>query len=354
MVRLGRGRAGDARAEVPRPAGAADSVPRVRTTTTIRLISGLVLASVGLGAAALVAPSDASSRPGAGQHAANHDRPAGGSAARSAAAEARPAARASLPGGGRRVFGGNRFLVAYYGTAGTGALGVLGEGTPDQADARLARAARPFRARHQPVQKVYELIVTVADGVPGRDEDYSHDIARQAVRDYIAAAHRHGALVVLDLQPGRSDFLTVARRWAWALEDPWVGLALDPEWRMSGDEVPGRVIGSVKASEVNAVSGWLSSFSRERGLPEKLFLLHQFRRDMVRRPGRIVRRPGLAMVQHVDGYGTPQQKRATYAAVARPRQFTMGFKLFYDEDVPRMSARAVKRLRPVVRFVSFQ
>jgi hypothetical protein len=32
----------------------------------------------------------------------------------------------------------------------------------------------------------------------------------------------------------------------------------------------------------------------------------------------------------------------------------MGFKLFYDEDVHRMSAADVRRIRPKVRFVSFQ
>jgi hypothetical protein len=60
------------------------------------------------------------------------------------------------------------------------------------------------------------------------------------------------------------------------------------------------------------------------------------------------------MVQHVDGFGTPKQKLATYHAVARPRQFTMGFKLFYDEDVRRMGAPQVRTVRPPVRFVSFQ
>src|SRR5262245_2221662 len=49
-----------------------------------------------------------------------------------------------LPGGGKRVFGHRRFLVAYYGTAGTGVLGVLGETTPDRMHRRLMRAAEPF------------------------------------------------------------------------------------------------------------------------------------------------------------------------------------------------------------------
>jgi len=219
---------------------------------------------------------------------------------------------------------------------------------------RLARAAAPFARPGRPVQQVYELIVTIADARPGEDGDYNHDISRRRVRSYIDAAHRHGALVVLDVQPGTARFDAVVRRWAWALRDPWVGLALDPEWRMARGGVPGRRVGTVGAAEVDRVSAMLSRFVARHRLPEKLLLLHQFRRDMVVHPERIAPRPGLAMVQHVDGFGTRQQKLATYRHVARPRQFTMGFKLFYDEDVHRMGAAAVRQVRPRVRFVSFQ
>ena len=38
----------------------------------------------------------------------------------------------------------------------------------------------------------------------------------------------------------------------------------------------------------------------------------------------------------------------------RPRQFALGFKLFYDEDVHRMRAAQVLAIRPRVSFVSFQ
>ena len=266
-----------------------------------------------------------------------------------------PAAKAStLPGGGTRVFGGNHFLVAYYGTGQTGSLGVLGETSPDTMDRRLHRAARPFRKPGQPVRHVYELIVTIADGHPGKGGDYSHDIPRSEVRRYIRAAHRNDALLLLDLQPGRTSFLEAAKRWEWALRDPWVGLALDPEWRMGPRQVPAHTVGQVRASEVNRTSAWLARLTAREALPQKLFVLHQFRVDMVERIGRVKQRPELAMVQHVDGFGTRRQKLATYHAVARPRQFTMGFKLFYDEDVRRMQSRAVHAVRPRVRFVSFQ
>jgi len=258
-----------------------------------------------------------------------------------------------LPFGGTHIYPG-RTLVAYYGTAGTGALGVLGEGTIADMTRRLRRAASHFARPDKPAQIVYELIVTVADGVPGNDGDYSHDISTDKVKTFIAAAHRNKALLVLDLQPGRSNFLKVAKRWAWALKDPWVSLALDPEWRMGAGEVPGQVIGHVDAWEVNKVSGWLGSLTSTTHLPDKLFMMHQFRRGMIRNIGAVTNRRVLAEVQHVDGFGTPSQKLATYHDVARPDLFRMGFKLFYDEDNPRMTATQVLAIRPKVSFVSFQ
>jgi len=259
-----------------------------------------------------------------------------------------------LPGGGTRIFDGSRFLVAYYGTARSGALGVLGEAPPDRIMPRLRRAAAPFKREGEVIQPVYELIVTIADAGPGRDGDFNHDIRRADVAAYVAAARRNKVLLILDIQPGRTGFLKVAKRWAWALRDPWVGLALDPEWRVGPRQVPAQVIGSVSAEEVNRTAAWLAAMVRREGLPEKILMLHQFRSSMIRDIHRIKPREGLAMIQHVDGFGTPGQKLVTYRTVARPRQFAMGFKLFYDEDRPRMGAAAVRRIRPIVRFVSFQ
>ena len=265
-------------------------------------------------------------------------------------------ATTKLPGGGTTVFGRKRFLTAYYGTAATGALGVLGETDPDQAFRRITAAGKPFLRRKERLLPVYELIVTVADGAdhPGTDGDHAHDVLHSRVQSYIDAAHRNGALLLLDLQPGRTDFLTAAKRWEWALEDPWVGLALDPEWRVGPGQFPGQQIGSVRAKEINRTAGWLSRLTRDNDLPEKLFVVHQFTTGMVPDIRKVRSREGLAMVQHVDGFGSPADKLMTYDTVAVPRKFTMGFKLFYDEDSPRMRPRQVRRSLPDVRFVSFQ
>jgi hypothetical protein len=262
--------------------------------------------------------------------------------------------RPELPRGGYQVFGHHRFLVAYYGTAQTGSMGVLGITDPETMQRRLMRSARPFGRPGEQIQPVYELIVTVADGSPGPGGDYSHDIPTSYVREYLRAAHRNHALLLLDLQTGRAGFPSVARRWAWALKDPSVGLALDPEWRMGPHQVPAQVIGSVHAAEVNRTSAWLSRLVRRNGLPQKLFVLHEFRLTMLPDVQRIVHRPGLAMVQHADGFGTRRQKLATYHAITRPTQFRQGFKLFYHWDVHRFGPKKVRRIRPRVSFVSYQ
>jgi len=272
---------------------------------------------------------------------------------RVSAPAAKTVAAPQLPFGGTHIYPG-RTLVAYYGSAGTPALGVLGEGTIPEMTRRLRKQAAAYSRPDRPAQIVYELIVTVADASPGSDGDYSHDISRDKVATFIRAAHRNNVLLVLDLQPGRTDFLTVAKRWKWALEDPWVGLALDPEWRMGPHEVPAQTIGSVGAAEINRTTAWLETLTQINHLPDKLLLIHQFRTDMVGHIEDVQDRPRLTEIQHVDGFGTRSQKLATYHAVERHEQFRMGFKLFYDEDTKLFQPAEVLRIRPPVRFVSYQ
>lgn len=261
-------------------------------------------------------------------------------------------ARAQLPQGGTRIFPAYR-VVAYYGTPGTGALGVLGEGSPDRMLRRLRAAARPF-AGDRRVQVAYEVIASVAQAAPGADGSYSRMIPLGRIQQYVDHARRHRVLVILDLQPGRGDFLAQARKLERFLVQPHVGLALDPEWRMPRGKVPGRTIGRVGAAEVNRVSGYLSGLVARHRLPEKLLVLHQFRASMLPDVARIAQRPGLALVQHVDGFGTRSEKTATWNRLRRPRQFHLGYKLFYREDVKRYGPADVLRFRPVPELVSFQ
>jgi hypothetical protein len=266
--------------------------------------------------------------------------------------EAAPALPAQLPLGGTRIFPAYR-VVAYYGTAGTATLGVLGEGSPDAMLPKLRSAAGGF-AGGRKIQVAYELIATVAQAKPGTDGDYSQMIDEAKIQRYVDQARRNKVLVILDLQPGRGSFLPQARRLEKFLVQPHVGLALDPEWRMPAGKVPGRTIGKVGAAEVNSVSAYLSGLVARRKLPEKLFVLHQFRASMLPDVHNVQKRPGLALVQHVDGFGTRSEKNATWNRLRRPHQFHMGYKLFYDEDVNRYKAPDVLKFKPVPELISFQ
>jgi hypothetical protein len=125
-----------------------------------------------------------------------------------------------------------------------------------------------------------------------------------------------------------------------------VGLALDPEWRMGPGQVPGRVIGSVGAREVNATAAWLSKLVTRYKLPQKLLLVHEFTDNMVPQ-AELKQPPGLAYVLNVDGFGTQSLKLAKYRDfTGNDGAFRHGFKLFYHEDTSTMTPRQVMRMRP--------
>ena len=139
-----------------------------------------------------------------------------------------------LPGGGQVVLPGRR-LVAMYGHPGTAGLGVLGEQPLPQAIARAKRLAAPYvpLSGDTPVVPAFELIATVAQANPGVGGDYSFEAPISLLKPWVDAAGKAGMYVVLDLQPGRANFLDQAKLYEPLLKLPHVGLALDPEWRIT-------------------------------------------------------------------------------------------------------------------------
>jgi hypothetical protein len=267
-------------------------------------------------------------------------------------AKARPA---QLPGGGRTIFPQRR-VVAFYGNPADDELGALGIGTPDQAAAKLARVAKSYARKTRPVLPCLELITTVAAAAPGSDGLYRTQVAPKVIDRYLKAARKAGAILLLDVQPGRATFPKEVRRLKKWLVQPDVGLALDPEWRLGPGQVPGQVIGSVSAAEVNAVSIDLAALVRERNLPEKLFVIHQFTNDMVRDKPTVAIRKGLATVFNVDGFGAPPNKISKYKDFtgSTPRGAHNGFKLFFREDTDRMRPAAVMALQPRPELIVYE
>jgi hypothetical protein len=279
---------------------------------------------------------------------------AGGGAAKPSTEPERPAPAAAatprrdprlLPRGGRAILPAFR-VVAYYGAPQDEQLGALGIGTPSQAVKRLLHQAAPYARKTRPVLPALELLAVVAAGSPGQGDRYNLRQPDSVIRRYLAAARRAKALLVLDIQPGRSDFFTEATRLRKWLKLPDVGLALDPEWRMGPGQVPGKVIGQVGAREVNATSAWLAQLVQRYDLPQKLFLVHEFTDFMVPE-AQLKPRPGLAYALNVDGFGTQSLKIAKYHGFTRRDQgFRHGLKLFYHEDTDTMTPAQVMRLTP--------
>ncbi|WP_448612185.1 hypothetical protein [Geodermatophilus sp. URMC 60] len=263
-----------------------------------------------------------------------------------------------LPGGGQLLFP-RHFIVALYGSPGTGALGVLGE---QDLPASIERA-QAHAADYEPlvqdatVVPAFEVIATVASSVAGPDGNYSTELPVEELRPWVEAAGEAGMYVVIDLQPGRTDFRTQAEKYRSLLELPHVGLALDPEWRLGPGEVHLTQIGSVPIDEVNEVVTWLADLTRAGDLPQKLLLLHQFRVDMIPDRDRLdTSRDELALMVHADGQGGQGDKQATWRTLRQtePDEVAWGWKNFYDEDVPMLSPEETVAVEPRPDLISYQ
>ncbi len=244
-------------------------------------------------------------------------------------------------------------LVAFYGHPTTDVLGVAGEGTPEQILPRLLAQAEPYRAQGRPVIPAFELIATLVTASPGPDNHYRSRVDHDAVRPYIETIRTVGGQVILDIQPGRADFLDEARSYEALLLEPEVGLAMDPEWVVGPSQTPAGRVGTTDGAVVNEVSAYLSDLVAANDLPDKLLIVHRFRPDMVTNTDIIVSRPGVIILFQADGEGGPGAKIADYNTLLPPR-FARGFKVFYDEDSPTMSPAAVLALNPDPDYVSYQ
>ena len=270
-----------------------------------------------------------------------------------AAAKAPAAPPSELPRGGRSIFPEHR-VIAFYGAPQADELGALGIGSPDSAARKLERQAQAYARKKRRVLPAMELIAVIANADAGEDGMYRARQPDSIIRRYLRAARRAKALLLLDIQPGRSDFFSETKRLRKWLREPDVGLALDPEWRVTEGEVPGQVIGSVDSREVNATTAWLDQLTARRKLPEKMVVIHQFTDDMVD-DKELKPRENLQIVLNADGFGTPPVKKSKYHAFTRQAPgFVPGFKLFYREDVGLMSPRQVMRMRPPPYFIAYE
>jgi hypothetical protein len=262
-----------------------------------------------------------------------------------------------LPGGGQVVVPAHR-LVALYGHPGVPALGALGQ----QGLAASIRRARQVAARYRalstvPVVPAFEIIATVATAAAGSDGSYSAKTPVAALTPWVQAATKAGMYVILDLQPGRDNFLTQAKVYQSLLRLPNVGLALDPEWKLQPGQLPLHQIGGVSINEVNGVVSWLAQLTEQYRLPQKLLVLHQFKLgEIADEPSLDTHNDDLAVVINMDGQGSPAMKQQTWEAVtaAAPPGVPFGWKNFLVKDTPMLSPAKTMARTPDPVMISYQ
>lgn len=315
----------------------------------------VLAAAIALAASVLVACADGAA-PGAAPS--SEPRTSDNRSSRDAPPTAAPTPEpAELPRGGREVFPRYR-LVGYAGGAGTEAFGRLGVGDIDERVAEIEQVAQPFAGGRE-IMPVLELIAVVAHPAPGSDGTYRQRIGDDVIQRYLDAARRHDAMLLLNIQPGRADFLAEVQALEKWLVQPDVGVALDPEWAVDEDQVPGEVYGSTTGTELDGVSAYLDRLVTAHALPQKVMVFHQVAERVVADQHLIQPRPGVVVIKSVDGIGSVEDKRMTWDMLVAglPPVIHPGIKLFYEEDArhgPLMTPEQVLALPPQPEYILFE
>jgi hypothetical protein len=324
----------------------------------LALVSAVCLALSACGRGAVGSPGPFSPTPTVGASVSEAPTASPGTTTPTAPETSDPSDTTELPRGGREVFPRYR-LVGYAGLTGARTLGRLGTGPLDQRVQELERRAAGY-ANGREILPVLEVIASIVQGSPGRDGRYRVRITDQQIETYLKSARKHKALLLLNIQPGRSEFLPEAKSYERWLKLPDVGVALDPEWAMDPGQVPGRAYGHSTGAELDGVASYLSELVEEHDLPQKVMVYHQVARSVLRAESGLHSHSGVVLIKSVDGLGPPTPKINTYRHVNKttPRFVHAGFKLFFTEDRRNhgrlMTPKEVLALKPRPEYVMYE
>lgn len=248
-------------------------------------------------------------------------------------------------------------LLLFYGFPGNADMGILGEHDLNRLLELLREQAAAYEAADpsRPVKIAFEVIASVAQEEPQVDGSYLLDAPSSLLNEYADFARENDILLFFDVQIGRRTVATEVEGLRPWLELPFVHLALDPEFAMREGQIPGEHIGQVDAADVTWTQNYLAGLSAELGLPPKVLIVHQFKLSMIENKDQIAPVAGVQLVIDMDGWGSPDLKRATYDAVItqHPIEFH-GVKLFYGQDQPVMTPEEVLELSPVPDLIIYQ
>jgi hypothetical protein len=253
-------------------------------------------------------------------------------------------------------------IVAFYGNPLEKKMGVLGEYPKDQMLKMLDHEVSRWAAADpsHPVIPALHMVVTTAQGAPGKNGLYRLRMRDSLVDAIYGWAREKKALFFVDVQLGKDNVRNEVPRLGRWLENPDVHLAIDPEFAMeTSGKVPGTKIGTLDAKDINWCVRLLDSITTAKNLPPKILIVHRFTRPMVTNAKDIRPTPHVQVVMDMDGWGPPWLKFDSYHDYIKmePVQFT-GFKLFFHNDTKTgtslLTPAEVLRLNPRPLYIQYQ
>jgi hypothetical protein len=253
-------------------------------------------------------------------------------------------------------------IVAYYGNLFSRKMGVLGEYDEEEMLARLKIEVDKWNKADPgtPVVPALHYIAVVAQGSAGKDGKYRARMPFTEIDKVLAMAEKINAIVFLDIQVGFSNVETEIPLLEKYLKLPQVHLGIDPEFSMKSGIRPGKVVGTLDASDINFAANYLADIVKENNLTPKILVIHRYTQKMVTNYKLIKPLPEVQIVMHMDGWGGEAKKKNTYEQFIykEPVQFT-GFKLFYKNDVldpgtTLMTPESLLKLRPKPVYIQYQ
>ncbi len=253
-------------------------------------------------------------------------------------------------------------IIAYYGNLFSTKMGVLGEYPEAEMLEKLNAEVAKWTAAdpETPAVPALHYIAVVAQGAPGADGKYRARMPSSEIDKVIAMAAKINALVFLDVQVGFSNVQTEVPLLEKYLKMPQVHLGIDPEFSMKSGIRPGKVVGTVDATDINFASNYLANLVKENNLPPKILIVHRYTQKMVTNYQDIKTQPEVQIIMNMDGWGGQAKKIGTYKNFIYPEpvEFT-GFKLFYKNDIltpgtTLMTPETLLKLSPRPIYIQYQ
>ncbi len=251
-------------------------------------------------------------------------------------------------------------LVSFYGSAEGAGMGILNFRETPQLLLELRERAAEYQALlpEKEALPTFHIIVTIADPWFGEDDNFNHRASLESIEQWLALAEAEGMGVVLDIQPGHAPVQEEFERIRPYLYNPNVHLALDSEYTMERTpsglyEIPGEVLGSLYAAQINPIQAQLEEIALEIGV-NKVLIVHQFEDEMMPDKQNIVDYEHVELVIDADGFGGPDKVRDYNKYAAEPGFEYGGFKLYRNFDNPLLTPEQVMGLEPSPAVVIYQ